>query len=354
MKAAVWHGRKDVRVEEVPDPPPPPPGQIQIEVAWCGICGTDLHEYLGGPLYISERVPHPLTGAKAPQILGHELSGRVIAIGRGVKGFSLRDRVAACPIIGCLECRWCKAGFMGQCDKVAFLGISWHGGGFAEKMNLYAYQAYHLPDAVSDEVGSLVEPFAATTRMVARAEVGPNDNVAVVGAGPIGLMALTAARIAGAKRVVSVELAERRIELAKKCGATAVINPAVEDPFKTAKAITDGDGFDIVLECVGQPQTGLLAGRLTRTRGKLMVMGVFEEPAPLDWTDIVYGEKTIVGSMGGYGLFEKAIADMANPQFPGGLLITGRIGLDDILEKGFRPLIEEKDKHVKILVSPKL
>jgi len=353
MRALVWHGRKDIRVEDVPEPPQPPPGQIQIEVAWCGLCGTDLHEYLGGPLYIPVDKPHPITGAQAPVILGHELSGRVIAVGNGVEGFKVGDRIAACPIIGCLECRWCKSGFMGQCDQVAFLGISWTGGGFAEKMNLNAYQAYHLPDNVSDEVGSLVEPFSATVRLVAQGEIGPNDNVAIVGAGPIGLMALMAARIAGAKRAVSVEVAERRIQLAKQAGADAVINPKVEDPFQRAKELTDGEGFSVVLECVGQPQTALLAGRLTRTRGRLMVMGVFEEPAPFDFTDLVYGEKTVKGSMGGYGMYKEAIAKMADPRFKGDALITGKIQLEDIIDKGFRPLLEEKDKHVKILVSPK-
>ena len=353
MKALVWHGRKDVRVEQVPDPPPPPPGQVQIEVAWCGICGTDLHEYLGGPLYIPADKPHPLTGAKAPVILGHELSGRVIAVGGGVEGFKVGDRIAACPIIGCLKCRWCKAGFMGQCDTVAFLGVSWSGGGFAEKLNMNAYQAYHLPGTVSDEVGALVEPFSATVRMVAKGELTPETQVAVVGAGPIGLMALMAARIAGAQRVVSVELAERRIALAKECGAAAVINPKTEDPFQRALELTGGEGFGVVLECVGQPSTGLLAGRLARTRGRVIVMGVFEEPAPFDFTDLVYGEKTVLGSMGGYGMYNEAIAMMADPRFRGDVLITGRIKLDDIIERGFRPLLEEKDQHAKILVSPR-
>jgi len=353
MKALVWYGRKDVRVEEVPDPPPPPAGQVQLEVAWCGICGTDLHEYLGGPLYIPVGAPHPLTGAQAPVILGHEISGRVVAIGDGVEGFQVGDRVAVCPIIGCGECRWCKAGFMGQCEKVAFVGVSWQGGGFAERLNLYAYQCYHLPDTVSDEVGALVEPFSATARaLAAQGEVGPEDNVAIVGAGPIGLMALQAAQILGAKRVVSVEVARRRIELAMKCGGTAVINPQVEDPLQRADEITGGEGFDVVMECVGQPATGLLAGHLTRTKGRLVVMGVFEKPAPLDFTDLVYGEKTVMGSMGGYGMYDEAIAMMGDARFRGDLLITGRIRLDEIMEKGFRPLIEEKDKNVKILVSP--
>lgn len=351
MKAAVWHGREDVRVEDVADPPPPPSGQVQVEVAWCGICGTDLHEYLGGPLYIPTKAAHPVTGVRAPVIIGHEMSGRVTAVGDGVDDFAVGDRIAACPIIGCGQCRWCKSGSMGQCDKVAFLGTSWWGGGFSERLNLCAYQCYHLPHSMSDEIGALVEPFASTARAVMQGGVGPTHNVAIVGSGPIGLMSLLAAVILGAKRVVAVEVAERRIEAARQCGATAVINPSLEDPFQRADEITDGEGFDVVVECAGQEATGLLAGRLTRTRGKLVVMGVFEKPAPLDFTDLVFREKTVMGSMSGYGLFDQAIEMMKDPRFKGDVLITRRIGLEEIVDQGFRPLLAEKNKHVKTLVS---
>src|SRR5512144_1515767 len=115
MKAAVWHARRDVRIEQVPEPPAPPPGQVQVEVAWCGICGTVLHEYPGGPLYIPERAPHRLTGVQAPVLIGHEISGRVVAVGDEVEGFKVGDRIAACPIIGCGACRWCRSGSMAQC-----------------------------------------------------------------------------------------------------------------------------------------------------------------------------------------------------------------------------------------------
>ncbi len=352
MKAAVWHGRKDVRVEEVAGPPSPATGQVQVEVAWCGICGTDLHEYIGGPVYIPVNAPHPLTGARAPVIIGHEFSGRVTAVGEGVEEFAIGDRVAACPIIGCGHCRWCKAGSMAQCDKVAFVGTSWQGGGFAERLNLYAYQCYHLPETMSDEVGALVEPFSSTARAVLRGEVGPTHNVAIVGAGPIGLLALLAARIRGAKRVVAVEVAGRRIEAAKQCGATAVINPSTEDPLRRADEITDGEGFNVVVECVGQETTGLLAARLTRTRGRLVVMGVFERPSPIDFTDLVFREKTVIGSMSGYGFFDQAIRMMGDNRFRADALITGRIGLDDLIEKGIHPLLTDKERHVKTLVSP--
>ena len=351
MKAAVWHGRQDVRVEEVHDPPAPAKGQVQVKVAWCGICGTDLHEYMGGPLYIPTNEAHPVTGVRAPVIIGHEMSGRIIDLGEGVEGFRVGDRIAACPIIGCGECRWCKTGSMAQCDKVAFLGTSWWGGGFSERLNLYGYQCYHLPDSMPDEIGALVEPFSSTARAVIRAGVGLEDNVAIVGSGPIGLMSLLAAVILGAKRVVAVEVAERRIEAAKQCGATAVINPNTEDALKRAEEVTNGEGFDVVVECVGQEATGLLAGRLTRTRGKLVVMGVFEKPALLDFTDLVFREKTVMGSMSGYGVFDEAITMMGDARFKGDVLITQRIHLENLISEGFRPLLTEKSKHVKTLVS---
>ena len=110
MKAAVWHGREDVRIEHVTEPPIPPRGQVQVQVAWCGICGTDLHEYVGGPVYIPFDRPHPLTGVQAPVQVGHEMSGTIIAVGDGVEDLEVGDRIAACPIVGCMECRWCRSG----------------------------------------------------------------------------------------------------------------------------------------------------------------------------------------------------------------------------------------------------
>lgn len=352
MKAAVWHGREDVRIEEVNEPPAPPPGQVQVKVAWCGICGTDLHEYVAGPLYIPLERPHPLTGVQAPVMIGHEMAGEVIAVGEGVENFASGDRIAACPIIGCGECRWCRTGSMAQCDRVAFLGTSWTGGALAERLNLFAYQCYHLTDGISDEVGALVEPFSATVRAIAQSGAGADDNVAIIGAGPIGLMALMAARVRGAKRVVAFEVAAKRIEAARLCGADAVIDPSREDPERAALDVTGGEGFDVVVECAGQPATVLMAGRLTRTRGRLVIMGVFEKPAALDLTDIVFREKTVSGSMSGYGLYDETIQMMGDPRFRGDVLISDRIGLDELVSKGYHGLLQEKDKHVKILVRP--
>jgi (R,R)-butanediol dehydrogenase / meso-butanediol dehydrogenase / diacetyl reductase len=241
---------------------------------------------------------------------------------------------------------------MAQCDRVAFLGTSWTGGALAERLNLNAYQCYHLSEAISDEVGALVEPFSATVRAIVQSGAGPDDNVDIVGTGPIGLMTLMAARIQGVKQVVAIEVTQKRIEAARLCGADAIINPALEDVERTALEITGGQGFDIVIECAGSPQTILMAGRLARTRGRIVVMGVFEKPAALDLTDIVFREKIVSGSMSGYGMYDVAIRIMSDPRFRGDLLVSDRIGLDELITKGYYGLLREKDQHVKILVRP--
>jgi len=241
---------------------------------------------------------------------------------------------------------------MAQCDQVAFLGTSWTGGALSERLNLNAYQCFHLSDSISDETGALVEPFSATVRAVMQSGATLHDNVAIVGAGPIGLMALMASHIRGARQVVAIEVAERRIQAALSCGADAVIDPTREDLDKRVMELTNGEGFDVVIECAGLPATVLMAGRLTRTRGRLVIMGVFEKPAALDLTDVVFREKVISGSMSGYGVYDETIHIMTDPRFRSDVLITDRIELDELIGRGYHGLLHEKDQHVKILVRP--
>ena len=133
--------------------------------------------------------------------------------------------------------------------------------------------------------------------------------------------------------------------------ATLCVNEEIS--MEAIQDLTGGAGADAVIECAGVEATGILAGRIARRKGRVVVLGVFEKPAPLDYIDLVYGEKTVTGSMGGYGVFDEAIQMMADGTFDGEPLITGKIGLDDILTAGFDALIKHKEENVKILVSPK-
>jgi (R,R)-butanediol dehydrogenase/meso-butanediol dehydrogenase/diacetyl reductase len=219
-------------------------------------------------------------------------------------------------------------------------------------VNLHAYQCYCLPQSIGDDAGALVEPFSAVVRAIHRSAPKAEERVAVVGGGPMGLMTIMATRIFGGAHVVAFEIASRRRDAARLCGAEEVINPATEDAEKRGLDLTDGQGFDLVVECAGVPATALLAGRLARTRGRVTLMGVFDKPAALDLTDIVFREKTITGSMSGYGMYEETIRMMANPLFRADVLITERIGLERLVDTGYRGLLEEKDRNIKTLVRP--
>ena len=159
MKAARFHGRGDVRVEDVTEPHPGP-GQVQIAVDWCGICGTDLHEYLDGPIFAPTPAnPHPLTGGAVPITLGHEFSGVVAELGSGVTGFAEGDRVVVEPYDVCGECIACRDGRYNTCRKLGFIGLDGEQGGFAERM-VVDQRWVHSIEGLTPEQGALVEPLA--------------------------------------------------------------------------------------------------------------------------------------------------------------------------------------------------
>jgi hypothetical protein len=150
MRAAVWHARNDIRVEDVPAPSAPGPGEVIIRVGACGICGTDLEEYRAGPLFIPTDAPNPLTGRMAPLILGHEFAGEVVEVGRGVTEFRVGDRLAPDVLITCGSCFWCQRHQLSLCDSMAALGLMGDGG-LAEYCRLPVNMAVKLPHGLSDD-----------------------------------------------------------------------------------------------------------------------------------------------------------------------------------------------------------
>lgn len=351
MKAAVWYGRKDIRVLDVQEPPPPGPGQVKIKVHWCGICGSDLHEYLAGPIFIPVEEAHPLTGARAPLILGHEFSGEIVEIGPGVTKFQVGDRVTSDACQVCWECYYCRRYLYNLCENLAFTGLMANGA-FAEYVNVPAYTLYKLPDNISSEAGALVEPLAVGIHAVRQASVREGDVVVVLGAGPIGLVTLQAARAAGASKVFVIETAKARKEFAWQMGATAVFDPGEGDVARRVLEATDGLGADVVLECIGNEKTAPLAVQLARKGGKAVIVGVFEKESNINFNDIVFTEKQVIGSLGYAGEFSVAIDLLADGRVKAEPLITGKIRLEEIVTRGFEELVNRKEKHIKILVTP--
>ncbi|MCC7104723.1 MAG: 2,3-butanediol dehydrogenase [Chloroflexi bacterium] len=350
MKAAVWHGPRDVRVEDVPEPGAPGPGMVTVRVAWCGICGSDLQEYLAGPIFIPTR-PHRLTGRVPPITLGHEFSGEVVALGEGVEQIVPGDRVTADACWYCGICPWCRRGQYNLCKSLGSTGLC-ADGAFARYVVVPAYTVFRLPEGLSYEIAALAEPTAVAVHAVKRGQVQVGDTVCVFGAGPVGLLTLQAARAAGAARVYVVELADARKQLALALGAESVLDPREGEVVKRLFRLTDGIGVDVSFECIGGAETAPQAIEAARRGGRAVMAGIFHEQTSLHFNRVVMFEKEVVGSIGYAGEFRAALPLLADGRILAEPLITARIALADFVEEGLTRLMSERDRQVKILVNP--
>jgi (R,R)-butanediol dehydrogenase/meso-butanediol dehydrogenase/diacetyl reductase len=352
MKAALWHARDDVRVEEVPEPSAPGPGEIIIKVSACGICGTDLEEYRAGPLFIPVGEPNPLTGRMAPVILGHEFAGEVVEVGRGVTQFRSGDRVAPDVLIYCGTCYWCQRHQVSLCEKMAALGLSGDGG-LAEYCKAPVSMCIKLSDAMPIEHAALAEPLSVAVRAVRRGRVGLGDKVAIFGGGTIGLFALQAARNAGASAVYVVEPHAWRRELALSLGAGAAIDPREANPVEQLRALTD-IGPDVAIDASGAVPATLGAIEATRRGGRIVIVGLPIKAASINFMSIVSTEKEILGSLSHIydEDFAAAIRLLGDGRVKAEPLISDRIPLDDLVSRGLHRLEAQAADILKILVRP--
>jgi (R,R)-butanediol dehydrogenase/meso-butanediol dehydrogenase/diacetyl reductase len=339
MRALRWHGRRDLRLNDVPEPAPGP-GELKIRVALAGICGTDLKEYADGPVLVD--------AAKAPLTLGHEFCGTVTAVGPEVTGFKTGDRVSGVGYRYCGECHYCRLGRVNLCVEAGFNGLT-ADGCLADYYIAPAYACYVIPDAVPDELAALVEPLAVGLHAARQAKVAPGQSVAVVGDGAIGLSALLAAKVLDARAVYLVAKHRGRARLAGRLGATAVFLTG-EDPVAKIQEVTDGLGADSAVECVGYPDTPQLAVNLTRPGGVTSIAGVFEGPGTLDYRTITFPEKTVVGSSIYVDEGKEVIELMAAGRLEPSPLVSAVVPLEQVVEKGFEAQLRDKDRLVKVLV----
>lgn len=352
MKAALWYEKNDVRVENIKEPEIKK-GTVKIKVKWCGICGSDLHEYLGGPIFIPVEERHPLSKEKAPVVLGHEFSGEIVEIADDVTGFKIGDRVVVEPIVACGTCPACKDGKYNLCSSLGFHGLCGGGGGFAEYTVFPAEFVHKIPKDLSYEKAALIEPIAVALHSVRVGEFLTGQTALVLGAGPIGLATIEALKAAGASLVVVMQRKSIRQEYAKRSGADIVLDPNEVDIAKEIKNLTGGLGVDIAFETTGA-QIGFDLGLDSiKYNGTMVITSIWEKDIDFNPNVLVFTEKKVIGTLAYRNEFPATMAQMRDNRIKVDGYITKKIHLDDIVKEGFGALTgPEKKKHVKILVTP--
>lgn len=351
MKAARFYGPGDIRIDDIPEPVVRP-GAVKVEVEWCGICGTDLHEYLEGPIFApASGAPHPLTGETVPITLGHEFAGVVHEVGEGVDDVHVGDRVVVEPYIICGRCDACQQGKYNVCQTLGFVGLSGYGGGFSQYVVAERRWIHPLGDLGTD-VGALVEPLAVAYHAVRLSGAKPGHSALVFGAGPIGLVTTAALRAAGVDQIIVVEPADVRKAKAPGAGADHVIDPTQTDVVAEVAELTKGRGADVSFECAGIDAVLKSAILSTRVGGTCVNVAIWGHEASVAMNDLVFREVNVLGSLAYANDHPATIEMIASGKVDPFQFITGRIELHDIVKSGFEELINNKEENVKILVRP--
>jgi (R,R)-butanediol dehydrogenase / meso-butanediol dehydrogenase / diacetyl reductase len=353
VRAVVWHGRRDVRVEDVPQPPAPGPGQVKIAVEWCGICGTDLEEWRSGPRFVPVDEPHAITGRKAPLILGHEVSGRVAEVGADVMGVSEGDLVALDALISCGRCWWCRRHHVTLCPQLAAIGLQ-ADGGLAEALTVPAQMCVPVPRGVGADTAALAEPVAVAVRALRRGRLALNESLVVLGAGMIGIASLVVGRRIGAAPIVVADPIASRRELARRLGADLTIDPRDPEFLETVRDETGGRGADLAVDAAGTRDSGPAAIAAARAGGRAVIVGLASEPAQVDLFAFATGEKELIGSLSHVWNedFAAAVRLLADGILTADQVVGRRLSLDETVEQGFTAIEDPDAAGVKVHVSP--
>ncbi|KAK5165697.1 uncharacterized protein LTR77_008620 [Saxophila tyrrhenica] len=355
MRALRYHGNQDLRLDNIPEPPLRP-GWVKVKIGWAGVCGSDLHEYMVGPKNAPTK-PHAVTGEQIPTIMGHEFGGRIVEIHDrvpGELGLEVGKKCAIFPVLSCRNCIWCDKQLWGCCSNWGFLGYSGYGGGFSEYICIPAQDVHVIPESMGLDIAALVEPLAVAWHAVNLGQAKPEDSALVLGAGPIGIAVILCLRAQGVKNIAVSELSELRSEQARGAGAKHVFNPKNDDVAKRAKEVSpDGWGPQVAFECAGvQPSMDAAMGSV-RGQGTIVNVGIFEKditfnPNILNRRSLKYVGSNIYSREEFQEVID-AIADgrLKEPE----RMITAKISLEEGVEKGFKALLHEREKHVKILIG---
>lgn len=281
-KAAFYERDKKIRVGEA-EATPPGPDEVQIKIAYTGICGTDLHIYHGD---MDWRVAES-------QVMGHEISGTVAALGDEVKGLEIGQPVTVMPLDPCGECPACQAGHSHICHNLNFLGIDTQGG-FQTYWTVPAHTVFPLPEDLPLKRAALVEPLAVACHDVRLGGVKPGDKVVVLGGGPIGTLVALVAQESGADVIIS-EINPARIEIGRELGFE-VVNPQDVDLVALMEEKTQGARADVVFEVTASPAGAEIMTELVRTRGQIVIVGIFSDPEKVNLFRVLWRELRVRGA----------------------------------------------------------
>jgi (R,R)-butanediol dehydrogenase/meso-butanediol dehydrogenase/diacetyl reductase len=296
MRAAVYHGAGDVRIEAAADPGGPGRGQVLIAPSMAAICGTDASEYAHGPHMIPLHERHPGSGHVGPLIIGHEFVGRVEALGDGVDGLAVGDRVVSGAGVSCGECAWCREGRTNLCASYHTLGLS-AAGGLAEQVLSPASICVPVPDQVNDVAAAMAQPLAVAIHALDRGGVAPGLTVAVLGIGGIGGFLIGAASTRELRRLIAVDVDPAKLALAGALGADEAIDARSTDVTAAILEATGGEGADVVIEASGVPANPSTAIHATKRGGRVVIVGLQADPPPVDIFDAALREVDLIATV---------------------------------------------------------
>lgn len=336
MKAAVLYGPRDLKIVEMPMPVLTDDG-VLIKVKAVGICGSDVHAYHG-----------KLATVVYPRVIGHEVVGEVVDVGGKVTKFKAGDHVVMDPVVSCGICPACRAGRNNVCPGVKCMGVAAEGG-CAEYIVLPAGNVHRVPADIPWLEAALIEPYTIGANIVSRGDVAAGDTVLVMGAGPIGLVALQAAKRRGAKVMVS-DLVDSRLELARQLDADATVNPQKEDLAAAVSKFTAGYGVMVAVDAVGLPELFAQAVEFTAPTGRVVIIGFNPTPSQVSELPITRKELDIRGSRMHSGKFPEVIAWVAGKEVKTLPLISHQFAFAD-LNKAFETIDAAPDKTCKVMIT---
>ena len=336
MKAAVLHGAKDIRTQTVDDPVCAPHGVI-IKVNSCGICGSDLHWY-------------KFDGHEGT-IFGHELSGDIVEVGKDVRGVEIGTRCTAVGFSPCNECFWCRQGKAHRCQAMELLGYQLPGA-MAEYVHIPfaapGRTVFPIPDEMSYEDAASVEPFSISYFSVNRGQPKPDEVVAVIGLGVIGLYAVQILKAMGVKKVIAAGRRPSRLEAARLSGADVIIDAATQSTVEAVMEATGLMGVNTVVECAGNQAAFDQAVEMARGGGKILLVGVYEDPLTWQPLPVIGKNLTLIGCLGGN--FPAVIDLFKAGKVKTEGMISHRFGLDEAAQ-AFRTQLEDP-AAVKVMIKP--